>query len=201
MNCLDEGTLQAYLDGESLEAAAHLESCADCRTRLAAMEAASARVNQLLDLLAPGDLAVGRVAPRAVKRTVVRWPWVAGAAAALAASLALFFGSAPAPQALSQASPPIARAPAELALSPSPRVQPAAIRAAAVKRRPIAPRPKPRPASQEFTAFDDAEPMQMGMVVRVMLPVSDPSLTGSHEVAADLVIGEDGRARAFRFVQ
>jgi hypothetical protein len=38
--------------------------------------------------------------------------------------------------------------------------------------------------------------MQMGMVVRVILPISD-----AREVAADLVIGEDGRARAIRFVE
>jgi hypothetical protein len=54
----------------------------------------------------------------------------------------------------------------------------------------------PQPALDDFVPFDDADPMQIGMVVRVMLPVSDAT-----EIAADLVIGEDGRARAFRFVQ
>jgi hypothetical protein len=40
------------------------------------------------------------------------------------------------------------------------------------------------------------------MVVRVMLPVTDVSLTGGpQEVAADLAIGEDGRPRAFRLVR
>jgi hypothetical protein len=34
-----------------------------------------------------------------------------------------------------------------------------------------------------------------------MLPFSDASLTGGpQEIAADLMIGEDGRARAIRFV-
>jgi hypothetical protein len=43
--------------------------------------------------------------------------------------------------------------------------------------------------------------MQVGMVVRVLLPMSDLALSGvDHEVPADLVIGEDGRPRAIRFV-
>ena len=63
-------------------------------------------------------------------------------------------------------------------------------------------RQAPQPALDDFVPFDDADPMQMGMVVRVMLPVSDASLTGgAQEVAADLVIGEDGRARAIRLVR
>jgi hypothetical protein len=63
------------------------------------------------------------------------------------------------------------------------------------------PKPKPRPALGNFVALDDADPMQMGLVVRVMLPFSDASLTGGpQEIAADLMIGEDGRARAIRFV-
>ena len=55
---------------------------------------------------------------------------------------------------------------------------------------------------RRFCSTDDGEPMQMGMVVRVMLPVTDVSLTGGpQEVAADLAIGEDGRPRAFRLVR
>jgi hypothetical protein len=42
----------------------------------------------------------------------------------------------------------------------------------------------------------------MGIVVRTLVPVSDASTTGGvQEIAADLVIGEDGRARAIRFVR
>ena len=56
------------------------------------------------------------------------------------------------------------------------------------------PRPKPRRAIDEFVPLDGADPMQIGMVVRVMLPVSDASVGGGvREIAADVVIGEDGR--------
>jgi hypothetical protein len=51
----------------------------------------------------------------------------------------------------------------------------------------------------------DTAPFQTGMVVRVMLPASDvsviPQSTDAQMVAADLLIGEDGRARAIRFVE
>jgi hypothetical protein len=51
-------------------------------------------------------------------------------------------------------------------------------------------------------ALDDADPIQMGIVVRVMVPVSDASMSGGvKEIAADLMIGDDGRARAIRFVE
>jgi hypothetical protein len=47
----------------------------------------------------------------------------------------------------------------------------------------------------EFMALAGADPIQVGMVVRVMVPVSGRSL------AADVVVGEDGRARAIRFIE
>src|ERR1035437_7361681 len=72
----------------------------------------------------------------------------------------------------------------------------------AVRKRFPVHRQAPQSALDDFVPFDDADPMQMGMVVRVMLPVSDASLTGgAQEVAADLLIGEDGRARAIRLVR
>jgi len=58
MSCIDEGTLRARLDGELdgrqfEEVESHLSACADCRQRLAAMEADAGRVRRILDPLAP----------------------------------------------------------------------------------------------------------------------------------------------------
>jgi len=201
--------LQAYLDSELPEArmrraAGHLAACETCRDRLRRLEATVGCVSAWLDALAPEDLpALDAVVPRIAMRTAgVRWRWAAVAlAGALAASVALFFANAPAPNLEVQVTKPEApltdvrgsvdRARGSVSVLPH--------RAATVKR---VHRPKPGPALDDFVAFDDADPMQMGMVVRVMLPVSDASLTGgAQEIAADLMIGEDGRARAIRFVR
>src|ERR1022692_624880 len=101
MKCLDEGTLQAYLDSELPEArmrraAGHLEACAPCRDRLGRIEAAVVRVNAWLDALAPAGLpALDDAVPRiAAKTSGLRWRWAAVAlAGALAASVALFFAN------------------------------------------------------------------------------------------------------------
>jgi hypothetical protein len=196
MKCLDEGTLQAYLDSELPEArmrraAGHLEACAPCRDRLGRIEAAVGRVNAWLDALAPAGLpALDEAVPRIAARTGgLRWRWAAVAlAGALAASVALFFANAPVARKetrMLKVEAPLANARGSVT---------SVHRIATVRKR--TPRPKPRPALDDFVPFDDADPIQIGMVVRVMLPVSDAS-----EIAADLVIGEDGRARAFRFVQ
>jgi anti-sigma factor RsiW len=197
MKCLDEGTLQAYLDSELAErrmsrATGHLEACATCRDRLGRIEAAAGRVNAWLDALAPEDLpAVYEGVPRIAARTgSLRWRWAAvGLAGALAASVALFFANAPVPRKearVQRVEGPLANARGSVSVVPH--------RVATVRKRMR--RPMPQPALDDFVPFDDADPMQIGMVVRVMLPVSDAT-----EIAADLVIGEDGRARAFRFVR
>lgn len=198
MKCLDEGALQAYLDNELDEvrirgAAGHLEACAACRDRLGRLEATAGRVKAWLDALLPEDLpVVYEGVPRiAHKMHGPRWGWIAGGlAAALAASATLFVAPPPAPRKEAYLAKPLARR-AEPRGTPG---WPAGGRPRITMVRPA--RVRPRPALDGFVVFDDADPMQIGMVVRVMLPVSDDSA-----IAADLVIGEDGRARAFRFVE
>ena len=197
MKCPDAGTLQAYLDSELPEArtsraAGHLEACASCRDRLGRMEAAAGRVNAWLDALAPEDPPAVYEGVRriAVRTGSLRWRWAAlGLAGALAASVALYVANAPVPQKkalVQKVEGPLADARGSVSVVPH--------RVATVRKRMR--RPIPQPTLDDFVPFDDADPMQIGMVVRVMLPMSDTS-----EIATDLVIGEDGRARAFRFVQ
>jgi anti-sigma factor RsiW len=201
MKCPNEGTLQAYLDGEQAGAADHLQVCAACRARLARLEATAARVNAWMDALGDGEVCeAGYSSPvlKSLPANGVRWGWAAIALAA-AASIALFFATAPARK---KPGAPVVQAKVTPSVAPAvPVVTPRkpVARTARRIRRP----PKPLPSrNDDFVALDDGEPMQMGMVVRVMLPVTDVSLTGGpQEVAADLAIGEDGRPRAFRLVR
>jgi anti-sigma factor RsiW len=199
MKCPDDGTLQEYLDSELSEArmrcaSAHLEACPNCRDRLGRLEASMGHVHAWLDALEPEDLpALSEAAPRIAARAGgARWRWAAVAlAGALAATVAMFLANAPVP--------PTAHKEAAVQKPQAPlidvrAVDPVRHRAGRVAKR--VRRPKPLAGLDDFVAFDDADPMQMGMVVRVMLPVSDES-----EIPADLVIGEDGRARAIRFIQ
>jgi hypothetical protein len=212
MSCLNQGALQAYLDGELPEAemyraAGHLESCIACRARVERVGATAARVNALLDSLvvevpvaANSAVSQLRARPRPdVPR--VRWA-VAAALGVLAISAALGVLA-------------IARRPQAPAPVRGPKIEATVQRAPAVVSRMVAPAVKPRkgrvrerkpfPRLDDFLALDDAGPIQVGVVVRVMLPASTfvaTSQTGdSQAILADLVIGEDGRARAIRFVQ
>jgi anti-sigma factor RsiW len=69
--------------------------------------------------------------------------------------------------------------------------------------RPV-PRPAPESAGQFLPLSDRPEPMQAGMVVRVSVPASLPGYTGavppSGMVQAEVIVGEDGRPRAVRFL-
>jgi anti-sigma factor RsiW len=67
-------------------------------------------------------------------------------------------------------------------------------------------RPVPRPLSavQFLPLADEPEPVQAGMVVRVSVPASLLRYTGavppSGMVQAEVIVGEDGRPRAVRFL-
>jgi anti-sigma factor RsiW len=204
--CLREGTLQSYLDGELAEgemrpAAAHLEVCAGCRDRLAALEAANRRVSDLLGLLAEG----GQVPVPALTAPATAWPRMRWAAAILlpVAAAALLW--------LTRSYQPVPPPPA-----PTAKVVPETPRQAVVSTPATAAlRPRThRVRKTERVSTDagldgfvqlDTAPFQTGMVVRVMLPPPDavlmPPSSDAELVAADLLIGEDGRARAIRFVE
>ena len=59
-------------------------------------------------------------------------------------------------------------------------------------------------ATGGFVSLDAGPPVQMGLVVRATVPASmlaSFGVTGSGDVQADFVIGEDGRAYAFRLIR
>lgn len=211
MKCLHDGTLQAYLDRELPEnemrgAGAHVETCAVCRGRLAALEATAQRVHASLDVLTAGELAapVEAMGPKAAAASPAPWRWIAVAAAlVLAASAGLYLAANHRVQPIARkiaASPAVRAVPVRETLS-RPVLRPSIrVRKRFPTRHPGAPL-APAP-SNGFIALGDSDPMQIGVVVRVKVPVADTWFPGAtQEVAADLVIGEDGRARAIRFVR
>ena len=209
--CLHEGALAAYLDGELPEAtrrraAGHLQSCARCRARLEHVGATAARVNALLDALA-GEVPVAATSAVLPLRAVPESdaPWVRWAVAAAVGVLAMgaVLGvltmarhpqvAAPALVAKKQATVP--PAPAIVSRTVTPDVKPKFRRVR---------KSKPLPRLDDFLALDDGDPIQVGVVVRVMLPAPGfaamPQTGATQVIMADLVIGEDGQARAIRFV-
>jgi hypothetical protein len=156
-------------------------------------------VNAWFSALPPEDVQAPAAAPRIGARTPgTHWRWAAVALAGVLAALAALFFAGMRPTPAKQAhslQPPVLQPPAE-----PPHVAVVAPRPAPARR--LVRRAKPRRAIDEFVPLDGADPMQIGMVVRVMLPVSDASVSGGvREIAADVAIGEDGRARAIRFVR
>jgi anti-sigma factor RsiW len=201
MGCLNEGALEAYLDGELPEvkrhrAVEHLQSCGRCRARLEYVGATAARVNALLDALVVEVpmAASSAVSPlRATSGPDAGWVrWAVAAVGVLAMGAVL--------DVLTMARRPQVAAPA-LAAKKQATLQPAP----AIVSRTVAPavkpglrhvrRSKPLPRLDDFLALDDGGPIQVGVVVRVMLQTG-----ATQAIMADLVIGEDGQARAIRFV-
>ena len=209
--CLHEGVLQAYLDGELPEAkrwraARHLQSCVLCRARLERVGTAAARVNGLLDALAGEDKVAATSAVLPLRaRPGSDAPWVRWAVAAAVGVLAiwvvlgvLIMSRRP------QVAPPALIAKKQATVQPAPAIVNRTVMPAVKRRSRRVRKSKPLPRLDDFLALDDDDPIQVGVVVRVMLPASAfaamPQSGATQVIMADLVIGEDGRARAIRFV-
>lgn len=177
-SCLNKGTLQAYLDRELEEremqwVAAHMAACAACSAQAEGMQETAAQVEGWLGLLAENP--VRQAAPRPSSSHY--WAWgglaVAGTLAGLVLAISLIHR------------PPDTREPAPPAAAPS---------AIVVRER----------ASQQEVSFlplDGGEPIQMGTIVRVKLPASlFDTMADSGEVQAEVIVGDDGHARAIRLL-
>ena len=190
-HCWPEGELRAYLDGElpSREMehiSLHLAECGSCKALCGELETRAARITDWMDGLQWGRLPAGRtdfIRPKS-------WALVAAPLlCAAAVLLILIFWPAPRqPKPVAHnAAPPISKP----APPPPPvEVKPAIIRRPAPKRA-VQPKPKPEPQRQYYFALDD-EPIETGIVVRVGLD--------NGRLPADVILGPDGRARAFRLV-
>jgi hypothetical protein len=160
-------------------------------------------MNELLKALADADR--DREAPAAVEARLTqafrrryarpRWPYFA-----MAAAIAMFFILRPKPQVPLQ-TPQIA-----VVTPPTVTVAPRA----PVVRKVVHRKPQPREVTTEFyPLMEDAPPFERGELLRVSLPaaamrgvglpVSEDRLTDM--VQADVLVGQEGLARAIRFVR
>jgi hypothetical protein len=200
--CWSEGELRACLDrelpaDEMARIGTHLGECPACRALYVDLSGRAAQVAEWMSALP--EVEVPAWPPRTVRylaprRTRVRWvPVAVGALAAGLALLAMAVANrgdrqvsitppetAPAQEAAAGIAPP---AVPTIEPQPAPTVRPAVLRS----RRAAARQPK----TDFYLALDD-DPIETGLVVRVAL---DPGA-----VQADVILGPDGRARAFRLV-
>jgi len=194
------------VDGAAPELAAHLRALAKAFPREAPPELEAALVAEFRK----------RNLPRAAAGST-RWRWILAAAACLvlATGVARLARRAPARPAAVVAARPPARV-AEPRVQPAPK--PAAAKRTGRKRATparLAPKPAEAPpgppeiATEFFPVSYAAAPAEYGTVVRVRLPRSALTSFGlpvnveraAEPVKADVLLGEDGIARAIRFVR
>ncbi len=220
-----ETPMAAGARGRALQ---HAESCGYCRARLASARLLSLELQALArddeKLQAPAHveaslLAAFRQKAASPARARRKLSWAGAAAVVALAGWLLSEQPWHKPNLV-----PVANIQASPTLPPSasqPATAPAENQAGARKRvaEHLSPRRRSRSAgsvaaqmANEFIALppgDSAYPLGEGMVVRVELPRSAPALVGlpvgggdiSGTVTADVVLGQDGVARAIRFVQ
>ena len=194
----------------------HLETCSRCSKALERQIRLSAAMEVLAErtavVSAPVSVEQAVLAELNAVREPVRRRWIYwGAGAALAASVAMawWMGSAPAPKKMEAhvtPAPPAAvvkvqaPAPGEIA-SAAPPVKPAPKRRA---------KPAPKP-EEPFVAIPytlPLDPYERASVVRMDLPVTALIAAGlpvgaadpTGQVRTDVLVGQDGRARAVRLV-
>ena len=201
----------------------HAESCAYCRSRLAAARLLSLELRALAkddaNLQAPAHVEASLVSAfRERRQRPLRiWrnaSWAGVAAAILVGSWLLLehprrhSGSNPTPKLQAERSP-VRTEVASAATSVKSRPETAVGRIPRERSRPAAKQAASDTAGEFIALAGSSYPMGDGMVVRVELPRSAPALVGlplaggdiSGTVTADVVLGQDGVARAIRFVQ
>ena len=205
------------------QALQHAEDCAYCRARLAAARLLSLELSALAkddeELQAPARveaILLGAFRERTRRRSRV-WRSLGWAGAAAAVAIAAWLlvghpwrssGSPPGPkiQAVVPAGTLHSVTPAPTAKGQN---EAAETHARGERSRPVRHRARAAEASEFIALSSTSYPVGDGMVVRVELPRSAPALVGlpipggdvSGTVTADVVLGQDGVARAIRFVQ
>jgi hypothetical protein len=205
------------------QALQHAEDCAYCRARLTAARLLSLELGALAKhderLQAPAQVEanlLGAFRERTRRRSRVWWGLGWAGAAATVVIAAWLLAEHPWRGSGSSAGPKIqAVVPAGTLHSVSPatadkgRNETAEALAPGKGSRPVPRRVAADTASDFIALSTSSYPLGDGMVVRVELPRSAPALVGlpipsgdvSGTVTADVVLGQDGLARAIRFVQ
>lgn len=216
MRCLKEADLMRFVDGSMPSAAheavqRHVHGCVRCAGELQHLTAIGNRIDAWLAALAPEDAIPidapeslarlrGRIHERptaARKRALV---WAAAVASACIVAIAMGIHGHPS-IITSRAKPNMHAATTEFPQKPLgqlPSLSTPPVRAA--HRRPRPDRPQ---TTADYLPLDSGVPMQMGVVVRVTLPANAFArfgASGSGNLQADVLVGEDGIAHAIRLV-
>ena len=205
------------------QALQHAEECAYCRARLAAARLLSLELSALakddenLEALAHVEASLVAAFRERNRRRSRVWCSVSWAGAAAAVAIAAWLlaehpwrssGSTPGPK-IQVVAPVATRHRSSPATVVNRKDETAEARSLPERHGPVRHRAAADPAG-EFIALSSASyPVGDDMVVRVELPRSAPALVGlpipggdvSGTVTADVVLGQDGVARAIRFVQ
>lgn len=199
--------------------AAHLAACADCHERLdmqIALTASMARaVSESSRAVMPRGAENALLAefvrvrkPRV--RIMPRWVAVAGVAAAIVvAAVLLNSGASKTRSVQPQLSAPIAAPVAEaVAVTRDPASQPLVAAVRHIPHRAATPAPEPEQPFIEVPYTVPLEPFERAQMMQVELPVSALIAAGmpvgvadpAARARADVIVGQDGRARAFRVI-
>jgi hypothetical protein len=189
--------------------ASHLEMCPNCSRALERQMRLSAAMGALAkrttDVSAPFSVEQAILAELNVVNAQARRRWIyAGVGVALAASvvMALWLGSAPAPQKIEARVTP---APQAAVLEAS---APVAAPVKRIRKRRVKPAPKPEAPFIAIPYTPPLDPRERVDVVRMDMPVAALIAAGlpvgtadpASHVRTDVLVGQDGRARAVRLV-
>ncbi|HEY4087758.1 MAG TPA: hypothetical protein VGM43_17585 [Bryobacteraceae bacterium] len=195
---------------------AHLEVCANCSRALERQIRLSAAMGALAeraaDVSAPPSVEQAILAELSAVSAYARRRWIyAGVGAALAASvaMALWLGSGPAPKKIEAHVSPTLPATVVEASAPVP-METASVQAPvkrALKRR-VKPAPRPEAPFIAIPYTPPLDPRERVDVVRMDVPVAALIAAGlpvgtadpASHVRTDVLLGQDGRARAVRLV-
>jgi|GEM_PF-4422646 len=217
ITCLSDGSIQAFLDGEltvreTNSASSHFAECAACTQKMSAMKTRAHTVDLMLGML--GEESVGAVAPIAYAKHIPmvfaaqkrRYGFAASmtavAALLLIVMLRMVNTPAPPPQQPSEKKHEVVglvnAQVEEPAISPVQANPTPAIKAQAKK--------NTVPADDGgFISLNADDPIQIGKIVKMSLPASlfspNDSMPSNERVMAEVLVGEDGRARAIRLLQ
>lgn len=215
--CLSDGSIQAFLDGEltvreTSAATSHLNECTACAQKMSKMKARAHTVDLMLGVL--GEEAVGAIAPVAhVKHVPMvfaaqkrRYGFAVSMAAVAALLLIVMLRMvntpAPPPQQPSEKKQEVVGPVNAQVEEPAPlprQANPAPAIKAQAKKSTV-------PADDGgFIALNADDPIQIGKIVKMSLPASlfspGDSMPSNERVMAEVLVGEDGRARAIRLLQ
>jgi anti-sigma factor RsiW len=216
MRCLKEADLMRFVDGSMPNAAheavqRHVHGCVRCAGELQRLTAIGSRIDAWLAILAPED-AIPIDAPESLARLRGRiqerptparkWALVWAAAVASACIVVIAIGIHGHQSVItSRAKPDMHATTTEFPQAPLgqlPSVSTRPVRAAHGRPRPDRPQ-----ATADYLPLDSGVPMQMGVIVRVTLPAATFArfgASGSGNLQADVLVGEDGIAHAIRLV-